>query len=563
MFLKKLKVAHKILAVIIAGIILSVFFASWAVYLGKKETRTLASIYNENVTPLDNLRNIQLMFREVEFRMTGVQADVVAAIGSGTHLKESLSDIETSWENIKSAIIDYELSDEAKEAIETYEKGYAGFKGNVAARLLTVYFDNNAAGVPDLYDEWLDYKPLIMKSIDQFAAILKEAVKEQYLGSQRTASKMNTFIVVIAVLAIGFFIAFAMYIVSSINSPIRTVVAAAEEVARGDLTHTISVNSEDEMGHMAQRLNSMIINLGNAFGQIASSVENMNANTEGLSSLSVQLFEGAKDQRAKGEQVAVASTEMSQTILDMAQNTFDASEATRESYNSAKAGKEVVNETVESITKLAESVSDASNTINGLGASLGEIGAIVSVIKDIADQTNLLALNAAIEAARSGEHGRGFAVVADEVKKLAERTANATNEISSKIDAIHAKSEESISTMEKGTILVQESVSNAWKAGEALQQIVESSDKAMDMVQRVATATEEQSSAAEEVSQTMEHISELINQHSSLAEEVEKAASNLADLAQGVIAQTMYFKTRNGEPKNIISNAEIATGSHA
>ncbi len=563
MFFKKLKISYKILAVIVSGILLSVFFASWSVYSGKKETKTLASIYNENVTPLDNLRNIQLMFREVEFRMTGVQADVVGAIGSGTHLKKSLGNIETSWKNIKSAIRDYDLSDDAKKAIETYEKGYSGFKGNIAARLLKVYFDNNPGGVPDLYDEWLDYKPLIMKSIDQLAVIMKEAVKEQYLKSQSTTSKMNTLIVVIAVIAIGFFAAFAMYIVSSINKPIRIVVAAAEEVARGDLTHTITVKSEDEMGNMAGRLNSMITNLGNAFGKIVSSVENMTANTEGLSQLSAQLFEGAKDQREKGEQVAVASTEMSQTIMDMAKNTSDASEATRESYNSAKAGKEVVNKTVESITKLAESVSNASNTINGLGASLGEIGAIVSVIKDIADQTNLLALNAAIEAARSGEHGRGFAVVADEVKKLAERTANATNEISSKINAIHAKSEESIATMDTGILLVQESVSNAWKAGEALQHIVESSDKATDMVQRVAAATEEQSSAAEEVSQTMEHISVIINQHSSLAEEVEKAASNLADLAQGVIVQTMYFKTGNGKPKDIISNADTGTESPA
>jgi methyl-accepting chemotaxis protein len=189
-------------------------------------------------------------------------------------------------------------------------------------------------------------------------------------------------------------------------------------------------------------------------------------------------------------------------------------------------------------------VGEASQIIIGLGKNLNEIGEIVSVIQDIANQTNLLALNAAIEAARSGEHGRGFAVVADEVKKLAERTANATDEIGSRINAIQVKSEESIATMDKGRVLAEESVVNAAKAGESLQEIVESSDNASDMVQRVAAATEEQSSAAEEVSRNMELISETIKEHFGLAEEVEKSASDLTGLANGVIVQTEYFKTK-------------------
>jgi methyl-accepting chemotaxis protein len=544
-FLRRLKILHKILAVIVAGIIISSIFAITAVLVGKNETKTLESIYSKNVTPLDNLRKIQLMFRELEFRMTGVQADVVAAIGSGTHLEQSIKKLDVAWSEIKNALKDYPLSDDAQKAIQTYERGYKNFKHNIVPKLMQAYFDNDPESVPDLYDEWLDYKPVIMKSIDRLADILKDSVKEHYETTQSTVSKMNIFIIIVAVFTIGFFATFAFFIVRSIKGPINTVVEAAEQVAGGDLTHTINVNTEDEMGYMAMRLNRMIDNLGSAFHKIIIAVENISSNTESLSNLSEKLLKGAKEQSEKGEQIAVASTEMAQTIVDVAKNTSDASDAAKESYDTATSGKEIVQQAIESITRLTGSVSEASATIHKLGASLKEIGEIVSVIQDIASQTNLLALNAAIEAARSGEYGRGFAVVADEVKKLAERTANATDEISAKISTIQAESEESISTMEKGRILAEESVEKATKAGEALQKIVESSDKVMDMVQRVAAATEEQSSASEEVSRNMEHISDIIKEHFKLAEEVERSAVNLAGLAQGVLVQTTFFKIKD------------------
>ncbi len=548
MLLKRLKISHKITVLIAAGIILATIFAAWAVQISRKDTKVLEKIYLENLGPLDNLRGIQLVFRELEYRMAGVQADVVAAIESGHKLEGSLKEIDLKWDSIRESLQkDAAFSTEDTiQMIEMFEKGYSGFKVNVAAKLKKVYLDNEPDKVEDLFDEFLDYKPLIFKSTDNLADMLKQAVKEHYLESQRNMSTMNTIIIMIAVIGIGFFGAFAVFILKSINKPIVTVVKAAAEVANGDLTHNIKVETEDEMGSMADKLNLMINHLGDAFSRIVNDVEIMNTNIDGLSSQSAQLLEGAEQQRVQGEQVAVASTEMSQTIVDMARNTSEASDATRDSLDAAKAGKEIVSDAVSSITNLAGNVGDASKKIEGLGSSVHEIGEIVSTIKDIADQTNLLALNAAIEAARSGEHGRGFAVVADEVKKLAERTAKATEEIDVKIHSIQTKSEESISTMEEGKVLAEESVSKATEAGEALQKIVESSDMVMDMVHRVAAATEEQSAASEEVSRNMEQISNISKDHFGLAEAVEKEATNLSELAREVFSQTSHFRTKKG-----------------
>ncbi|MEW6599973.1 MAG: methyl-accepting chemotaxis protein [Nitrospirota bacterium] len=535
MFINKLKITHKVVVIVTVGIIISVSFAFLNMVMGNKQIDTLENIYTGNVTPLDNLRKIQLGFREIEFYMTGAMADVVTPVGAGKHLQQQVKDIERLWGEVRETLSDTESK-------EAFERGFTGFKGT-AGKLLPIYMQGEVEKVEGMYDEWLDNKPLIFKSIDKLAENQKTAVKDYYEGSKKLIIKLNESSAAVSAIVLFAFVAFAVFTVRSIKKPINVIVNAAEQVAGGDLSQSIHVDSEDEIGSMAARLNGMIGNFRDAFRKIVHSVKDMSVDTKGLTAMSKQLLEGAEAQRVKGEQVAVAANEMSQTIMDVARNMSEATEATKESFDTAAAGKEVVSEAVQSIGQLAGSVSEASMTIDGLGKHLDDIDLIVSVIQDIADQTNLLALNAAIEAARSGEHGRGFAVVADEVRKLAERTAKATDEIASKIAVIQKESKASTSLMEKGTKLVDESVGKAEKAGEALQLIVTSSDKVMDIVQRVAAATEEQSSAAEEVSQTMEHISSIINHHCGLAREVEKAASNLSALANGILGQTNHFKT--------------------
>jgi methyl-accepting chemotaxis protein len=513
MFFKKMKITHKIFGIIATGMIMCASFAILAVVFGQSQANT----FNEQVVPLDNLRKIQSKFRELEYKMAGVQSEIVTSIAAAPHLEHAMIDIENLW----NALTIYMPDTEEK---EKFEKGLQGFKG-MSGTLKAAYL--NEDDIEDLYDEWLDYKPLILKSIDKMAEAKKSEVSNHYEESNKLIIRVSRVIVIISGIALCVFALFAILIVRTIKKPIHTVVEAAGKVAEGDLNHIIHINTQDEMGSMAARLNQMIENLREAFRKIIVSVENMSADTEGLTNMSKQLLEGAEDQ----------------SIMDVAKNTTEATDVTKESFETATAGKEIVSGTVESITRLADSVSEASKTIEGLGGSVNEIGEIVSVIQDIADQTNLLALNAAIEAARSGEHGRGFAVVADEVRKLAERTATATDEIASKINVIQTESKESISIMEKGTALAEESVSTAKEAGDALQKIVDSSNKVMEIVQSVAAATEEQSSAAEEVSQTMEHISEIISQHCGLSEKVEKSASSLNTLAREVIEQTSYFKT--------------------
>jgi methyl-accepting chemotaxis protein len=555
MLFKKMKITHKVTLIIIFGIMISIAFAVANTSTGKKMITTLEKIHNENVNPLIRLVKIQLIFREIEFRMVGAVADIVTPTASINHLKVSIKEVDTLWEEADSLLTASNLNEEKEKFIKGY-KGFKGMSSKIEAAYMKIFYDDETGQMEEVYDEWLDYKPVIFKSIDHLLSAQRDAVENYYLDNKALITKVNRVIAIVSVIVLGVFVALAIVTVRNIKKPITTVVNAAKQISAGDLTRNIEVNSQDEMGSMAGGLNSMIDNLRNAFQRIVSSIKTMTTDTSGLTDLSKKLLEGAEQQRTSGEQIARSSNEMSQTTIEMAKNTHDAAEATKVSSETASEGKIVVDQAIESIGKLAGNVSEASQTIEGLGKNLDEIGAIVSVIQDIADQTNLLALNAAIEAARSGEHGRGFAVVADEVRKLAERTAKATDEIGAQIDAIQNESKESITIMEKGKLLTEESMSKASEAGKSLQKIVESSDMSMDMVQRVASATEEQSAASEEVSQTMEHISEIISDHCKLAGEVKNSASTLSDLADKVIEQISYFKIeRTGISHSEESNA--------
>ena len=270
MLIRRLKISHKIFGIIAIGIIISTTFAILSVSIGSRQTNT----YSEQVTPLDNLRKIQLYFRELEFRMAGVQAEIVTPTASATHLNYTMRKIETLWEELKDHIPDIEEKGK-------YEKGYAGFR-EIAVKLEKAYA--NEDDIEELYDEWLDYKPLLLKSIDKLSETKKSEVDVSYQKNTKFITTISKVIVTVSILSLIIFITFAILIVRTINKPINTIIEAADQVARGDLTHTIRVNTEDEMGIMAKKLNIMIRHLGDAFSKIVNAVETMISSTERKSS---------------------------------------------------------------------------------------------------------------------------------------------------------------------------------------------------------------------------------------------------------------------------------------
>ncbi len=242
-----------------------------------------------------------------------------------------------------------------------------------------------------------------------------------------------------------------------------------------------------------------------------------------------QAGRGSQLQTERTAETATAMEEMNATVLEVARNASQASENAGSAKQYAAKGADVVREAVASISRVNGMAAELRSNMDDLESRAREIGTIINVIEDIADQTNLLALNAAIEAARAGDAGRGFAVVADEVRKLAEKTMNATREVTEAIGRIQRGTSQSTKGTEMATQAIGEATVLAEKSGEVLEAIVGMVDETALQVQSIATASEEQSAASEEITGSVEDITRISMDTS---RGMDEAAQSIAALAQ-------------------------------
>jgi methyl-accepting chemotaxis protein len=374
------------------------------------------------------------------------------------------------------------------------------------------------------------------------AAMLALGGAYLFLHGGGTIGLVHVFVAVFLVVFCGGAVAGFLIMNRKLFMPLQEISSGLDRIARGDFTVEIESTSEDEVGYIKEKMEEMVSNMKQKFLQLTNNANQVASASGDLSKTVEELSGGLSELAPQAEQVATAMTEVSQTIMDMARNASHSADASKNSTDAAAKGKGIVDTTAKGMLEIAATVQNAATTIEELGKSSAQIGEIVAVINGIADQTNLLALNAAIEAARAGEQGRGFAVVADEVRKLAERTGQATKDITQRIAAIQSAAGESVDAMKRGSDEVDRGVGLAKEASTSLDSIVAASTNAMDMVQRIAAATEEQSAASEEVTQNMENISSITKRSSSSTEHIKASAKELAKLASGLKNTTAWFK---------------------
>ena len=201
-------------------------------------------------------------------------------------------------------------------------------------------------------------------------------------------------------------------------------------------------------------------------------------------------------------------------------------------------GETVVQDAVQVMKSIAESMTAAAGHIHALTSHAQDIGKVATVIREIADQTNLLALNAAIEAARAGEQGRGFAVVADEVRKLAERTAQSTQEIAKTIHVMQECTQEAVQGINQSLPLVEQGVEKANQASEVLRGIHVESQNTLEKITQLATQVDEQSHMANNVADSVTQVLDMTANMDSVAERTMQTSVTLSHTAVELINQS-------------------------
>lgn len=318
-----------------------------------------------------------------------------------------------------------------------------------------------------------------------------------------TLSIYYNLILTLLLVALAIYVGF--YMSRIITRPLHKGIEFARKMAKGDLTAAIDINQKDELGILADNLQTMGTRIREVISYVASTAENLASASLELSSTSQFVSQGASEQASAAEEVSAAIEEMAANIQQNKENAKQTELIATKAENDIYNGSEKVTKTVDAISEIADKI---------------------SIIGDIAFQTNILALNAAVEAARAGEHGRGFGVVAAEVGKLADRSKLAATEINK---------------------LTKTSVFNAEEAGKLMKEIVPDIQKTSRLIQEISAANLEQSAGADQINSAIQQLNMVTQQNAATSEELSTNAVELSAQAEQLQKIISFFKVGKRE----------------
>ena len=409
-------------------------------------------------------------------------------------------------------------------------------------------------GDPDLelarkltHDEnYHKYKAQIMKPVDEFLELLDKRTSAAVEQAKQDKTRMQYWVTGLVLFSIAFLVVALLTVYRRIIAALGGEPAVASEVvkqvAAGDLSVEIPVANTDSTSLLAA-MKVMQSNLQKLIGEIQTNADMVASAAKKMTIAAEDVAWSSNQQSASSLEIAAAMEQSTVSINLMSDSANRAQTISGDSELLMNETSGVVSEAVNRIAKIATVVEQASQTVRTVGQESENVSKIVLVIKEVADQTNLLALNAAIEAARAGEQGRGFAVVADEVRKLAERTTQSTQEITTMISSMQSSARDAVTCIEDAVANVNEGVILTKRVGESVSRLGASSHEVKGVIIDVSSALREQNAASNEIARNVEQIAQTGERNSGAVGAVAKAATELQQLANSLTDSARHFTT--------------------
>ncbi|MCI8531240.1 MAG: HAMP domain-containing protein [Lachnospiraceae bacterium] len=413
------------------------------------------------------------------------------------------------------------------------------------------------------------YLNVVKANVDQLVSILDEVAEitenqvadnQNSLRNSINVTEVVSLVVLLLILIMNGLL--VGLVIRRILVPIRNITESSRELAQGKLGFQIEVKSQDELGQLADALNTSVKNLklyitdisevldgiaGGDLGkesqisyigdfvQIQTSIttisEQLNQTLSQIHVSANQVDSGANQVAVGAQSLAQGATEQASEVDNLLQMVERITEQINNNAETAASTNREAEVVGESITVCNQQMQEMAEAMNQINACSSEISKIIKTIEDIAFQTNILALNAAVEAARAGSAGKGFAVVADEVRNLAAKSADAAKDTTELI-------EKTLQVVENGSVLTG-------KTQESLDSVVAGAENVTADIRKISDASREQELAINTIKDGITQISTVVQSNSATSEESAAASEELASQAQILKRLIGSFKLKN------------------
>ncbi len=382
---------------------------------------------------------------------------------------------------------------------------------------------------------------------DQVNKALDELVVDaSAVHGQATADYVRTRAMYLGISAAAMLLALALGVVIMLRltGRVKNLEGQIENAARQlALNSRSTLDGSDELARIGRSYNLLMDALDHAIGNIQKFTLRVNETVASVASIAAGINQASITQTDAAQSTAASVEEVAVSVQLVAENSNHAAEISEAVLRKAQQSIDSLEETRAQFEAIAGTLNGAGDVTRKLADRSENISSIVNVIREIAEQTNLLALNAAIEAARAGEQGRGFAVVADEVRKLAERTATATQEIGQLLSGIQGEIGQVVVAMQQGQTQMNSGQEMVGAARQLVEEIGDEARSSAQNVHSIADSTREQGIAANAIAQRIEQIVQMADRNHSAISEAQASVDQLTRMATELEGELGRFKT--------------------